>query len=420
MASFYYTAVFVSLVALIITVFNRPIHVPNNPFSRGTGTATPSFTPTVNQTRPAKTFQFVPESFTPPPDIRPALCLAAAEERINAKAPLVATVLGSATGQVESYYPETPCFAYQQRFQLGAIYYVSGATEAFSVHDDISAHYDMIGAGAVGFPITDQMIPADGVGRFNNFQNGAIFWKSNLGAHSLWGLVHQFWVSEGAETNDQLGYPIGDEFNPDISQITFNEQGADLMVSFENGVLLWDSKNPDAGVFELDGGAQIFGALTQSEVQTQIETAINWQLEGKGTVEDISQFQVTDYSIDQWGFHNRRYIVTTHIEFHLSGFAETLPLWIGIPLLTPNPRGDITFDIEIRLNRATENVEYVIWDATWTIGPPFGSAVSAALGETLKPLMGKPQVLQPAGNQVLEVKPMGTGDLFVFIHPFDL
>ena len=250
MVNFCYSATLITLVP--IAFLNIPGQVVS--FFHATGSVTAPFTSTLSKVLPTKTPRFAPQSFTPPPDIRPALCLSAAVDKINQKAAQVQNILGQSTGQVESYYPESPCVAYQQRFQHGAIYYVSGATEAFETHADISVHYDVVGAGAIEFPVIDQQVATDGAGRFNTFSNGAIYWKPNLGAHALWGDIYQRWLSEGAEGNANWGYPITDEFNPNPSQISFDHAG-DLMVSFENGVLYWDSNAPQTGVWELDDAA---------------------------------------------------------------------------------------------------------------------------------------------------------------------
>lgn len=281
--------------------------------SCSTGSLMTSSNPTSSQFR-LKTSPHiaVPEKIQFPPALPDILCDIDAIDKINAKSSQVSpSILGTATGLVEII---TPCVGYRQRFQFGSIFYHSDATEAFSVHSDIAAHYLQIGEqeSSLGFPTTDQTKCADGIGRFNHFQFGSIFWKPNLGAHALWGPLHDEWAAEGFETNSDLGYPILDMF-PTYNELIFDMNDQDWMVSFENGVLylkLGESVRESVP-------APAFGSLNQPEVQLQLIKQIDAQLDGDGIVDYIKEFQTTDYQTDGWGFHNRRYIVTAYIDFYL-------------------------------------------------------------------------------------------------------
>ncbi|MGI4751894.1 MAG: LGFP repeat-containing protein [Janthinobacterium lividum] len=62
----------------------------------------------------------------------------------------------------------------------------------------------------LGYPISDESSTPDGVGRFNRFQNGMIYWTPKTGAFEVHGSILAKWSSIGYEKSP-LGYPISDE-----------------------------------------------------------------------------------------------------------------------------------------------------------------------------------------------------------------
>lgn len=91
----------------------------------------------------------------------------------------------------------------------------------------------------LGQPQTDELITPDGVGRFNHFQGGSIYWTPSTGAHEVHGAIRDKWAELGWERS-WLGYPIKDE-------IDFPEGGR--ISSFERGKIYWW---PDTGAIELN------------------------------------------------------------------------------------------------------------------------------------------------------------------------
>jgi hypothetical protein len=100
-------------------------------------------------------------------------------------------------------------------FQGGSIYW-HPASAAHEVHGAIRAKYLELGAEAsfLGYPTTDETATPDGVGRFNHFQAGSIYWTPRTWAHEVHGLIRSLWAQGGWERNPQLGYPITDELVP--------------------------------------------------------------------------------------------------------------------------------------------------------------------------------------------------------------
>jgi len=99
----------------------------------------------------------------------------------------------------------------------GLVSAVQSSAGAFEVHGAIRDKYLALGAEAsiLGYPRTDESGTPDGVGRFNHFQGGSIYWTPGTSAHEVHGLIRGLWSSLGWETNPQLGYPISDELIPD-------------------------------------------------------------------------------------------------------------------------------------------------------------------------------------------------------------
>lgn len=60
----------------------------------------------------------------------------------------------------------------------------------------------LLGACTAGEPATP-----DGVGRFNHFERGSIYWTQTTGAHEVHGPIRAKWESLGWETG-ALGYPV--------------------------------------------------------------------------------------------------------------------------------------------------------------------------------------------------------------------
>ncbi len=96
-------------------------------------------------------------------------------------------------------------------FENGAILWTPeyGAHE---VHGDIFLKYKETNAyaGFLGYPTTDQLNTPDGIGKFNHFERGSIYWSQETGAYEIHGAIREKWASMGWEKS-WLGYPISDE-----------------------------------------------------------------------------------------------------------------------------------------------------------------------------------------------------------------
>lgn len=127
-------------------------------------------------------------------------------------------------------------------FQGGSIYWTPG-TGAQEVHGAIRDKWASIGweRSVVGYPVTDETGTPDGVGRFNHFQAGSIYWTPNTGAHEVHGAIRNKWASLGWERSF-LRYPVTDELTtPD---------GMGRFTHFEGGSIYW---TPQTAAHEIHG-----------------------------------------------------------------------------------------------------------------------------------------------------------------------
>ena len=71
----------------------------------------------------------------------------------------------------------------------------------FDVHGAIAQKWQSLGGvgGFLGAPLTNETPTPDGVGRFNDFAGGSIYWTPALGAHEVHGQIRSKWESLGWE-----------------------------------------------------------------------------------------------------------------------------------------------------------------------------------------------------------------------------
>ena len=118
-------------------------------------------------------------------------------------------------------------------FQGGSIYW-SPSTGAWEVHGAIRSKYSSLGweRSFLRYPLTNETTCPDGVGGFNHFQGGSIYWTPSTGAHEVHGAIRSHWASLGWERSP-LGYPTSDEL------VVF---GGDGRIShFQHGSIYWSS-----------------------------------------------------------------------------------------------------------------------------------------------------------------------------------
>jgi hypothetical protein len=128
-------------------------------------------------------------------------------------------------------------------FQGGSIYFTP-STGAQEVHGAIAAEWASLGweRGVLGYPVTGEAVAPDGVGRYSHFQGGSIYWTPATGAHEVHGGIRAEWAALGWERS-LLGYPLTDE--------TATPDGVGRYNLFQGGSIYW---TPATGAHEVHGG----------------------------------------------------------------------------------------------------------------------------------------------------------------------
>lgn len=144
--------------------------------------------------------------------------------------------LGAAIGNEVVMRP-----GFYQRYSGGSIFW-SQATGAFEVHGAILAKYTALGLGGglLGFPLTDESGTPDGVGRYNHFTNGSIYWSPQTGAFEVHGAIRDKWAELGWERS-YLGYPTSDEHDGNTTPV-YGVSIPGRVSEFQNGTIEWSSE----------------------------------------------------------------------------------------------------------------------------------------------------------------------------------
>lgn len=117
-------------------------------------------------------------------------------------------------------------------FQDGGSIYWHPQTGAHTIHGAIRNVWASLGweRSFLGYPTTDETLVPNGTGFYNHFQNGSIYWSAASGAHVIYGLIRDKWAQLGWETST-LGYPTTDE--------TGTPDGVGRYNHFERGSIYW-------------------------------------------------------------------------------------------------------------------------------------------------------------------------------------
>jgi len=125
-----------------------------------------------------------------------------------------------------------------RHYKGGSIYW-HPKTGAHEVHGSICAKWASHGweRSFLGYPTTDETSTPDGIGRFNHFQHGSVYWTPETGAQEIHGAIRAKWSELGWERSS-LGYPISDELAMPGSVGRYSK--------FQRGLICW---NPVQGAW---------------------------------------------------------------------------------------------------------------------------------------------------------------------------
>jgi hypothetical protein len=298
-------------------------------------------------------------------------------------------------------------------FQRGTILWFPPSKEAFEVHGAIRSKWVSLGceSGFLGFPVTDELPCPDGIGRFNHFQNGSIYWKPSISAHEVHGLIRNYWADHGWEKNPDLGYPISDELPTKASS-------KNRYSDFENGVVFW--KYGDNKVSVLSKLTLEDASKTAAEVLGEINNIIIPLITASSEVyiesgPDLSE--ITDYYFDGNKVHNRKYKVHVTMGVDVPIFTDptiNLDLWIEISLDKPAKK--------VRAYLVQYHYHVHVPADTHTLAGVDASDIGDKIKNTLDPYIWKPFDVKdlsalPEAINILSLKVMPNGDLNVYIEP---
>jgi LGFP repeat/Cysteine-rich secretory protein family len=119
---------------------------------------------------------------------------------------------GSFLGQPVTVEQSAPDYSGRYRHYQGGSIYWSSASGAHEVHGAIRDKWAGLRweQGFLRYPTTDELRTPDGIGRFNHFQGGSIYWTPATWSHEVHGAIRDKWASLGWERGF-LRYPTSDE-----------------------------------------------------------------------------------------------------------------------------------------------------------------------------------------------------------------
>ncbi len=189
-------------------------------------------------------------------------------------------------------------------FEHGRILWKRGKREAFAVWGAIYNRYRQLGGerGVLGYPRTDETATPDGVGRYNHFDGGSIYWTPRTGAHEVRSRIRQRWAQIGWER--RIGFPISSQKSAPIwTGDRYNE--------FENGIIY--QREDTSFAFELGPLLR----LTRPEiVNPMIQSFIDNITADEPDAEDFysSYLGTSGYRIKNGRLQNRRHIIRLGFE----------------------------------------------------------------------------------------------------------
>lgn len=82
------------------------------------------------------------------------------------------------------------------------------------VGGDIERTYLQMGGpgGALGCPLTGELVNPDQHGRRQQFEHGTVYWSASSGAYPVWGAIGDYWCNTLACERGSAGYPTSFEY----------------------------------------------------------------------------------------------------------------------------------------------------------------------------------------------------------------
>ncbi len=279
-------------------------------------------------------------------------------------------------------------------FQFGSIYWHPN-TGAFEVHGGIRWKWARLGweKSFLGYPLTDETSTPDEKGRYNHFQGGSIYWHPYIGSYEVHGAIRAFWANEGYEKGT-LGYPMSDELTT---------PGGGRYSVFEGGVIYWKPSASASMATYLD--------IPPATIVEKIDDEVKKLIAGTPLF-CTGATQIT--KIHHWYEYNGKHHYRV-MQLHFTMEAEVTGFNPGVYL-------DLFFTFEakegnvvVSLIREQHEVDSIWWEELLSFGfqEIVDSIVYKKLGEAMGQAIGK-SVEIPAGRNLLAAQLQDDGSLRLF------
>jgi hypothetical protein len=200
-----------------------------------------------------------------------------AELQIDAKYSQFGGAAGFLGQQISDIQASPDGVGFFKQYQVGSIYY-SPSSGACEVHGAIRDEWRLLGSeqSFLGYPVTDETGAPDGVGRFNHFQEGSIYWTPGSGAHEIHGASGASigFQHSGHTEGTVAGLPFG---TPNREDDFVTPQG----LNNQQVVANWDQLTQASLFWRLDatdtltqGAAQFLGDLAQQALKALGSAAV--------------------------------------------------------------------------------------------------------------------------------------------------
>lgn len=127
-------------------------------------------------------------------------------------------------------------------FEGGSVYAMASGT-VWKLSPSVVTAWSATGrsSGPLGYPTAVAARAADGAGKFQQFEKGAVYWSAATGWHAIGGALYTAWSAAGG-VSSSLGYPT--------TNVLSYKSG--LSASFAGGHLAWTTAG---GAHQVSGGA---------------------------------------------------------------------------------------------------------------------------------------------------------------------
>lgn len=248
------------------------------------------------------------------------LAFIAAEQAIVAKAAALGSLAGAAVATVDNVTG-----GFEGQF-AGCDIYFSNGTGAHEVHGDIRAKYNALHGpdGVLGLPTTDETGTPDGVGRFNHFTGGSIYWTPNTGPMMVRGPIRDFWAGQGWEAGP-LGYPVADEYR--LATFSPASDPATFWGLFQNGAILRSDDGVAAAVT-----VELTPEALRRAIWKRFDKSLHLSPDNIGLHPPMETLGVDDWTFGFWKSRPRKATFRLH-GFHDNGLAPDTDFELNVRLM---------------------------------------------------------------------------------------